>query len=324
MTWSLVHGESGGLASCDCWKVVEGAPRASNQEHSALFLVIWGGRGDVLIWSDTRRSRDRFQRRPQRKCRSKMIHGKGDKHMLKASNLAKIAAGTILSATLAVMLAGCNDTDSNTASDTANTNATNTKVETSTEDNVVRTVDLSDSYASGIHHAVLTVEGYEPVTIELNADAAPISASNFASLVEDGYYDGKTFYRFQDGFCMQGGTKGNSASGQDGAINQILGEFADNGVDNPLADKFGRGTVAMARSMDPDSASSTFFVTLGSGAAVSASLNGQYAAFGTIDEAGMAVIDQIVADHLAAAEASMGMVNDPDEQATITSIVMVD
>lgn len=184
--------------------------------------------------------------------------------------------------------------------------------------------DSASPYSQGTHHALLTVEGYEPIEITLDADSAPITVANFADLVQNGYYNGKTFYRFQDGFCMQGGTLGNSASGHDSSVAPIAGEFSSNGYQNALADNFGRGTVAMARTTDPDSASTTFFVTLAGGPNVSASLDGQYAAFGTIDEAGMAVVDQIVADHLAAAGGQMGIVDDESKQAVIESIQMID
>ena len=165
---------------------------------------------------------------------------------------------------------------------------------------------------SGTHHAVIQVEGYDPITVELDADAAPISVTNFAHLADDG-------------FCLQGGTTGNTASGNDPLLQPIKGEFSSNGVDNPLADKFDRGTVAMARTSAPDSATSTFFVTLGDNAAVGAALDGKYAAFGTIDEAGMAVIDAIVADYLANVDdAQMGTISDEAKQAKIVSIQMLD
>ena len=171
--------------------------------------------------------------------------------------------------------------------------------------------------------AIVTVEGYDPFTIELDADAAPITVANFCKLANDGYYDGKTFYRIQEDFCMQGGTKGNSASGQDSSLTPIEGEFASNGVDNPLAANFKKGTVAMARTNAPNSATSTFFITLGS--TYASALNDQYAAFGTIDSAGMAIVDQIVEDYLPAAnQANMGAITDESKQAKITSIKVAD
>ena len=75
---------------------------------------------------------------------------------------------------------------------------------------------------------------------------------------------------------------------------------------------------------DPDSATSTFFVTLGDNKAVGPALDGKYAAFGTIDEAGMAIVKAIVADHLAAATGQMGTIPDEADQPKILSIEMVD
>ena len=180
-------------------------------------------------------------------------------------------------------------------------------------------------YASGVHHAKIAVEGYDPITVVLDADSAPASVANFCKLANEGYYNGLTFYRFVDKFCMQGGTKGNTASGEDGSLQPVVGEFSGNGYDNPLADDFKRGTVAMARTADPNSATSTFFVTLDSSDGVSMSLNGQYAAFGTIDDAGMAIVDKIVTDHLPnVTDPNMGTISDESKQAKIASIEIVD
>lgn len=171
--------------------------------------------------------------------------------------------------------------------------------------------------------ATMTVEGYDPITIELHEDSAPATVANFRKLVDRGYYNGLTFYRFVQGFCMQGGTSGNNTAGRDNSLELIEGEFSQNGHSNALADDFKRGMVAMARTSDPNSATSTFFVTLDSNSAVSQSLNGQYAAFGTIDEAGMAVIDKIVADHLPyITDAQMGTISDEENQAKIASMVI--
>lgn len=256
----------------------------------------------------------------------RFIDERKDIHTMKIKSIASIALCGALACGAASALTGCNTNDE--ATDTANTEATNTQLNQEpveeTSAGTVTGVEEGDQYAQGIHHAVIEVEGYDPITIELNADSAPITVSNFAKLVNNGYYNGLTFYRFQDGFCMQGGTLGNTASGNDTSIPTILGEFSTNNQSNPMADNFQRGTVAMARTMDPDSASSTFFVTLDSNEAVAASLNGQYAAFGTIDEPGMVVIDKIVADHAANGDDMMGMVADEANQARITSIKMVD
>lgn len=171
-----------------------------------------------------------------------------------------------------------------------------------------------------VHHAVLTVDGYDPITIELNTDAAPVTVANFITLSESGFYDGVTFHRIVPGFCLQGGDPTGTGTGGSGTA--ILGEFSTNGVPNPLADNYQRGTVAMARAQDPDSASSQFFITLSDSAAPS--LNGQYAAFGTISEADMETVDRIVADYEGVATGPNGTIADVSAQPTIVSIEIVD
>lgn len=225
-------------------------------------------------------------------------------------------------------LMGCS-VDGEKSGEAENTNATNTQenveqTDVTANENVVMTADAADPFSKGIHHAVLTVEGYGPINITLNADAAPVSVSNFAKLAKKGYYNGLTFYRFQEGFCLQGGTAGNSASSADTNLDKIIGEFKENNVPNALADNFKRGTVAMARTMEPNSATSTFFVTLGTSDAVSLSLNGKYAAFGEIDDKSMVIVDKIVADRAAAKKDQMGMVMQDSDQAKITSIAIID
>ncbi|WP_251212985.1 peptidylprolyl isomerase [Adlercreutzia murintestinalis] len=221
----------------------------------------------------------------------------------------------------ALALAGCSGqpSASSAASAASSSVSASVKAESGTKQ------FSEDELLTGKHHAVMTVEGYEPITLELDADAAPITVTNFADLVNQGYYDGKTFYRIVEDFCLQGGTLGNNAAGNDPQLETITGEFSDNGSENPLADQFDRGTVAMARTNLPNSATSTFFVTLGTNDQVGASLDGKYAAFGTIDEAGMAIIDAIVADYAANVdEPQMGAISDEAAQPIITSIEWVD
>ena len=138
-----------------------------------------------------------------------------------------------------------------------------------------------------IHHAEIVIEDYGTITLELDADAAPITVENFISLAEDGFYDGLTFHRIIDGFMIQGGDpEGNGTGGSD---KTIKGEFAENGVDNPISHE--AGVISMARAQDPDSASSQFFITV----ADASFLDGQYAAFGHVTE-GMEVAEQIAKD----------------------------
>ena len=179
------------------------------------------------------------------------------------------------------------------------------------------------AYASGTHHAKVTVKGFEPFTIELDADSAPVTVSNFCELAESGFYSGCPFHRIVEDFCLQGGDP--TGTGTGGSDTEIVGEFSSNGVDNPLADDFKKGTVAMARSSLPNSASSQFFITLDSSEGVSLSLNGQYAAFGTVDKAGMKIVDKIVEKYLPKADAAAsGTIADKADMPIIKKVEIVD
>ena len=126
------------------------------------------------------------------------------------------------------------------------------------------------------------------------------------------FYDGLTFWRTMDGFMMQGGDpKGN---GTGGSGETIKGEFSSNGVDNDISHT--RGTVSMARSTDPDSASSQFFIVQSD----STFLDGDYAAFGHVTE-GMDIVDKICKE--AAPTDENGSIK-ADEQPVIESIRMTD
>ena len=145
----------------------------------------------------------------------------------------------------------------------------------------------SDEYAKGLHHAEIQVENYGTITMELDADTAPITVANFCKLAKDGFYDGLTFHRIMDGFMIQGGDPKGDGSG--GADQTIKGEVSQNGVENNISHV--RGTVSMARSNDYDSASSQFFIVQSD----STFLDGQYAGFGHVTS-GMEIVDQICKD----------------------------
>lgn len=130
----------------------------------------------------------------------------------------------------------------------------------------------------------ITIKDYGTIKISLDAEAAPLTVENFLKLTKEGFYDGLTFHRIMNGFMMQGGDpEGNGTGGSD---ETIKGEFAENGVDNPLSHT--RGAISMARSQDYDSASSQFFIVHED----STYLDGQYTAFGYVTE-GMDVVDKI-------------------------------
>ena len=159
--------------------------------------------------------------------------------------------------------------------------------------------------------ADITVEGYGTITVQLDADAAPLTVSNFVNLANSGFYDGLTFHRIINGFMMQGGDPTGSGSG--GSDTNIKGEFSDNGWDNPLSHT--RGAISMARANDYDSASSQFFICQED---CGADLDGKYACFGYVTE-GMEYVDQICAE--AHPIDDNGSIPDYD-QPVITSIVI--
>ena len=121
---------------------------------------------------------------------------------------------------------------------------------------VENTVLDTSQELTGIHHADISIRDYGDIKVELDADTAPITVTNFVKLAQEGFYDGLTFWRIIDGFMMQGGDpKGN---GTGGSGETIKGEFSSNGVKNDISHV--RGIISMARSTDPDSASSQFFI----------------------------------------------------------------
>jgi peptidyl-prolyl cis-trans isomerase B (cyclophilin B) len=132
----------------------------------------------------------------------------------------------------------------------------------------------------------ITMEDGGVILLELDPQAAPQTVENFLKLVNEGFYDGLTFHRIIPGFMIQGGDPEGDGTG--GADQTVIGEFASNGVNNPISHT--RGVISMARSQNPDSASSQFFITN----ADALNLDGDYAAFGRVLE-GMDVVDRISA-----------------------------
>lgn len=130
----------------------------------------------------------------------------------------------------------------------------------------------------------ITMENGGVIRLELDAKAAPLTVANFEKLVKNGFYDGLIFHRVISGFMIQGGDP--EGTGYGGSDENIKGEFLANGVANPISHK--RGVISMARSQDPNSASSQFFIMHEDGTF----LDGQYAAFGRVTE-GMDVVDEI-------------------------------
>ena len=130
----------------------------------------------------------------------------------------------------------------------------------------------------------ITMDSGKVIRLELYHETAPITVENFLDLVKKGFYNGLTFHRIISGFMIQGGDP--DGNGMGGPGYSIKGEFKSNGVDNPL--KHEKGVISMARSMDPNSAGSQFFIMH----EAAPHLDGQYAAFGKVIE-GLDVVDEI-------------------------------
>ena len=140
-------------------------------------------------------------------------------------------------------------------------------------------------YLSGKHNVEIEVKDLGVIALELDADIAPITVTNFIKLVKQGFYNGLTFHRIIDGFMIQGGDP--LGNGMGGSSEKIKGEFIANGVANSISHV--RGVISMARAgYSYDSASSQFFIVHED----SAFLDGQYASFGKVTS-GMEIVDKI-------------------------------
>ena len=176
-----------------------------------------------------------------------------------------------------------------TASKQASETASETASEAATEALAKSAGTLSPEgykkpYTGSSKTVEIDVKDYGKITVELDDTYAPITVQNFLNLVNEGFYDGLTFHRVISGFMIQGGDPlGNGTGGSD---KNIKGEFAANGVQNDM--KHVRGVISMARSNDPNSASSQFFIMHQD----ASHLDGSYAAFGHVTE-GMDVVDKI-------------------------------
>ena len=195
------------------------------------------------------------------------------------------------------MFAGCGSKKSNTSSN-ANSGTSSSESAKQEETAVPESTESTDAGSdisssddtkqlSGKHHVVIKVKKYGNIKVELDADTAPISVTNFVNLAKKGFYDGLTFHRIIDGFMIQGGDPSGDVTG--GSDETIKGEFSDNGVENNISHV--RGTISMARSSENDSASSQFFIVQSD----STYLDGQYAGFGTVTS-GMDIVDKICKD----------------------------
>lgn len=145
------------------------------------------------------------------------------------------------------------------------------------------------------------------IEIELYPETAPITVKNFEKLVNEGFYDGLIFHRVINGFMIQGGDP--TGTGYSGSDESITGEFAANGIKNDLSHT--RGVISMARSQNPNSASSQFFIMHQDGTY----LDGNYTAFGKVVK-GMEVVDAI-------AEAPTNSADKPLEPQVMKKVTLI-
>jgi len=155
--------------------------------------------------------------------------------------------------------------------------------ETSTTETQTGSGEVDKSDATKVE---FTMTDGQKFIMEVYPHVAPITVENFLKLVNEGFYNGLTFHRVIDGFMAQGGAFDPVNQSNDPA-ESIKGEFASNGVENNLSHQ--RGVVSMARTNEPDSASSQFFICY----ADASFLDGDYAAFGYVTE-GMETVDSFL------------------------------
>lgn len=136
--------------------------------------------------------------------------------------------------------------------------------------------------AKATHYVTIEIENYGTLKGELYGKTTPYAVEQFVTLAQSGFYEGLTFHRIIEGFMMQGGAP-NAASPK---VDPIVGEFAENGIENNLLHL--PGVLSMARTNDPNSATSQFFIMHKE----YPSLDGKYAAFGRITE-GLDIVDKI-------------------------------
>ena len=202
-------------------------------------------------------------------------------------------------------------TEAETETSAAREEETSASQEEETSDAQAGAEELDLAAAAGKHHVRITVKDYGIIDVELDGDTAPISVANFLDLAEEGFYDGLTFHRIISGFMIQGGDP--LGTGMGGSDREIKGEFAMNGVENPLSHT--RGAISMARSQRPDSASSQFFIVQQD----ATFWDGDYAVFGYVTD-GMDVVDAVCE----AAQPTDGNGTIPaDQQPVITSITIL-
>ncbi len=178
-----------------------------------------------------------------------------------------------------------------------------------TEINSLKVEDFAET-DQVTEYVKMTIAGHGELVLRLRADVAPITVANFQSLVGDHFYDGLTFHRIMKGFMIQGGASSGSTP------SAIKGEFASNGVKNDLSHI--TGVISMARTTEPNSATSQFFISNDDRTA--GSLDGNYAGFGYV-VAGLNVLESV--SNVEVTYNIRGELSDPVETVVIEKVVFV-
>ncbi len=177
----------------------------------------------------------------------------------------------VLTASAIMLFVGCGDTTT-----------TGGQENLSQESNTQQHVEESETLLCGKYYVDIVVKDRGTIKVELDADVAPITVTNFVTLAKEGFYDGTEFHRIMEDFMMQGGAPLDSSI----SYQTIKGEFTANGVENNL--NHTRGAISMARGKQNDSANTQFFIVQED----SPHLDGQYACFGYVTQ-GMDIVDDI-------------------------------
>ncbi|MBR6114472.1 MAG: peptidylprolyl isomerase [Oscillospiraceae bacterium] len=165
---------------------------------------------------------------------------------------------------------------------------------------------------TGKHTVEITIKDYGTIKVDIDADTAPVTASNFLNLVKKGFYNNLTIYRAIDGFAIYGGDPNKNGTGTSGET--ITGEFNSNGYNNPLSNV--RGAFGMARGINKNSASCQFYILQND----ATYLDGDFAVFGNVIS-GMEIVDLIAST--AQVTGSDGHIT-VDNQPVISSIKLAD
>ncbi len=201
---------------------------------------------------------------------------------------------------VSTVFAGCGNNNSvqpeNTPTNTTETTPENDAADNNVADNNAQQPNIENSNSDselvqivaikGTPIVTMNIKDYGTVKLELYPEKAPNTVNNFIELANSGFYDGLTFHRVIDGFMIQGGDP--TGTGLGGVDYSITGEFTQNGWENDLSHE--QGVISMARTQDPNSAGSQFFIVSGESGATY--LDEQYAGFGKVIE-GLDIIDKI-------------------------------